>query len=108
MSVHTFDVSEYEVIEANLPPEQHFHVDLVGIERAEEDLLGVEVVAPGDLGVKLLHVREARNDARRAAVRLLAMECQFWALRWVFGLLLLRLRLLLLRLLPLLFLLLLL
>jgi len=38
-------------------------------------------------------------------VRLLAMECQFWALRWVFGLLLLRLRLLLLRLLPLLFLL---
>ena len=66
---------EYEVVEANLSSEEHFHVDLVGVECAEEDLFGVEVIAPGDFGVELLDICEARDDARGAPVRLLAMEC---------------------------------
>ena len=88
---------EYEVVEANLPPEEHFHVDLVGVECAEEDLFRVEIIAPGDFGVELLDICEASDDACGAAMRLLAMESQFRAL-WFFNLflLLLLLRLLLL------------
>ena len=74
---------EYEVVKTDLSPEEHLHVDLVRVERAEEDILGVEIVAAGDFGVELLHVGEARYDAGGAAVRLLAVEGQLRPLRFL-------------------------
>lgn len=34
----TLDVCEYEIVEADLAAQEHLHVDLVGVQRAEENL----------------------------------------------------------------------